>query len=175
MIGLAFYVGVSVAIWIEGVPALVRHETSMQDFQLNAPSLRTLFSLVLFILASGIQHDCHAYLASLKRPRDKRDNSKSSGTQKAGVEQQQQSYKLPTHPAFNVVLTPHYLMECIIYVSLAILDAPTGQWCNFTLLCALAFVVINLGVTAVGTHDWYRRNFGRAAVQGKWAMIPWIV
>jgi 3-oxo-5-alpha-steroid 4-dehydrogenase 3 len=38
--------------------------------------------------------------------------------------------------------------------------------------CALLFVMVNLGITAEGTKQWYERRFGREATRGKWRMIP---
>ena len=82
------------------------------------------------------------------------------------------SYKLPEHPAFSSLIAPHYTAECLVYVSLAIAAAPQGMWLNWTLVCALVFVAVNLGVTADGTKAWYERQFGRKAVEGKARMVP---
>jgi 3-oxo-5-alpha-steroid 4-dehydrogenase 3 len=35
-------------------------------------------------------------------------------------------------------------------------------------------VIVNLGVTAHGTHEWYERRFGRTALEGRWRMVPFI-
>ena len=104
----------------------------------------------IFLLASGIQHDCHHFLFSLKK------------------------YTLPTHPAFRRIVCPHYTAECVVYLSLALLAAPKGEIVNKTLLSALAFVVINLGTTASNTKQWYLRKFGEDSVRERWNMIPWI-
>ncbi|KAI7301549.1 hypothetical protein KC315_g16565, partial [Hortaea werneckii] len=68
VLGIGFYTGLSVAVWVEGAPILASHTFSLADVAVPAPSLRTFLSLLLFILASGFQHDCHAYLCSLKSP-----------------------------------------------------------------------------------------------------------
>jgi len=146
------------AVWVEGVHALQKHQFSVADLSISAPHLRTLFSLCLFAMASGIQHDCHAYLASLK-----------SKDPKVKTE-----YQLPVHPAFNLTVTPHYAVECLIYVSFSILAAPKESWVNWTMVSALFFVAGNLGVTAYGTHEWYSRKFGRKAVEGRWRMVPFV-
>lgn len=130
---------------------------SVNDFALTGPNLRTIIGLLIFILASGMQHDCHAYLASLKKP--------AKGKNESG-------YKRPDHPAFNLSLTPHYFAECLIYTSLSILAAPQGDWLNWTFVSALIFVAVNLGVTADGTRRWYREKFGTDAVAGRARMIP---
>ncbi|KAL5337664.1 hypothetical protein BJX70DRAFT_229011 [Aspergillus crustosus] len=149
--GLGFYLAVAVAVWIEGAGTVLSYEISLDSFRLTSRfSARTLFSLPVFIIASGVQHDCHHYLFSLKK------------------------YTLPTHPVFSRVLCPHYTAECIIYFSLAVLGAPQGELVNKTLLSAVVFVAVNLGVTASTTRDWYKQKFGEAAVQGKWNMIPMV-
>jgi 3-oxo-5-alpha-steroid 4-dehydrogenase 3 len=112
------------------------------------PSLRTFLCLPLFLFASGVQHDCHHYLFSLKK------------------------YSLPTHPLFRTIVCPHYTAECVIYLSLALLAAPPGELVNKTLLAALGFVAVNLGVTAGTTKNWYMQKFGADAVRDRWNMLP---
>lgn len=161
-LGMGYYVGLSIAIWIEGLQALKSHKLTLDDFSLiQAPTVRTFITLALFMFASGIQHDCHAYLASLKP---------TGANDKDGIS----DYKLPKHPAFQPTLTPHYLAECVIYFSLAGMAAPTGQWLNGTVFCAFVFVVVNLGVTAHGTYEWYARKFGKEALVGRSRMVPFV-
>lgn len=160
-IGLAFYVGLNIAIWIEGARALQKHKLTLIDLSIQTPSFRTFVTLAVFMFASGIQHDCHAYLASLKPTGANNKDGKTD-------------YKLPNHPAFHLTLTPHYFAECIIYLSLAGMAAPSGQWLNGTVSCALLFVAVNLGVTAHGTYDWYRQKFGKESLRGRWRMVPFV-
>ena len=117
-------------------------------FTMPPPTLRGSIGIPVFILASGLQYDCHHYLSAL------------------------QKYTVPEHPAFEKVICPHYFAECVIYLSLAIVAAPSGSLLNWTIACALCFVVVNLGVTADGTRDWYLRRFGHDAVSRRWRMIP---
>lgn len=177
-LGMFFYVAISVAVWIEGsceyedgleagrfadccTVNMLIHIPTAKDFAIDPPSIRTFIGLILFILASGLQHDCHAYLAALK------DKKMDSINDKTG-------YRVPEHPAWNISLTPHYFAECLIYLALAITAAPQGDWLNWTLVSALAFVAVNLGVTAYGTKQWYERKFGVVAVKGKARMIPFV-
>ncbi|KAL4953412.1 hypothetical protein BDW69DRAFT_4813 [Aspergillus filifer] len=149
--GLGFYLAVAVAVWIEGAGTIQSYKPSLHDFNLTSRfSVRTLISLPMFIIASGLQHDCHHYLFSLEK------------------------YTLPAHPMFSYILCPHYTSECIIYLSLALLGAPLGETFNKTLLSAVFFVAVNLGITASTTRTWYMQKFGDAAVKGKWNMIPFI-
>ena len=110
--------------------------------------MKTFIAVPIFILASGVQHDCHEYLASLKK------------------------YTLPQHPMFRMVVCPHYTSECVIYIAIAIVAAPKGQLVNKTILAGLGFVVSNLAVTADSTRKFYLEKFGVDKLKGRWRMVP---
>ena len=150
VLGISFYFAIGIAIWIEGAPVLLSTESVYFNITMSAPSLKTIIGCPIFILASGIQHDCHVYLASLPK------------------------YSLPTHPNFQLLVCPHYFSECLIYLSFVIIAAPKGAVCNKTILCAFIFVTFNLAVTASATKEWYAKKFGEKAVLGKWKMVPWL-
>ncbi|TVY29357.1 Polyprenol reductase [Lachnellula hyalina] len=122
--------------------------TSLLEF--SKPSLKTAIGVPLFISASALQNDCHKHLASLKK------------------------YSLPQRGPFKQIVCPHYMAECLIYVSLAIISAPPGQALNKTVLAGLGFVVTNLGVTADSTKKWYGEKFGAENVEGRCRMIPYL-
>ncbi|KAL9084439.1 MAG: hypothetical protein Q9165_008077 [Trypethelium subeluteriae] len=162
IIGIAYYTGVSIAVWIEGSPALLNLQTpQLTDLRFTAPTFRTFVSVPFFLLASGAQNDAHRYLASL------RPASPPSGSAKP-------VYKIPEHPLFHTVVCPHYTAECAIYLALTVMAAPKGYWINWTLASVLFFVVVNLGITADGTKRWYASKFGEASVRGKWRLIPYV-
>ncbi len=150
LLGLLHYMAMGVAIWIEGAPALISTDEPLGDAKISAPSISTFISLPVFLLASGIQHDAHFYLHSLR------------------------NYALPSHPAFQSIVSPHYAAECAIYFSLMFLAAPRGQVVNETLLAVFIFVVIELGISADITKRWYAQRFGANLVEHKWRMIPGI-
>ena len=150
LLGAAFYVAIGVATWIEGAPTLLRSPSVYFSVTRSASSLKTMIGIPIFLLASGVQHDCHGYLASLPK------------------------YTLPMHPMFQVVVCPHYFTECLIYLSLAIIGAPRGAILNKTMFSAFIFVTTNLAVTASTTKDWYEGKFGKEAVAERWKMIPWL-
>ena len=104
----------------------------------------------MFIIASGIQHDCHKYLSSLPK------------------------YTLPTHASFRQLICPHYTAECVIYLSLAFLAAPKGAVVNRTILAAFIFVLVNLSVTAARTKIWYEQRFGGEKVASRWILVPYL-
>jgi 3-oxo-5-alpha-steroid 4-dehydrogenase 3 len=109
------------------------------------PSFKSLIGIPIFIMASGLQFDCHGYLASLEK------------------------YSLPEHPAFERIVCPHYLAECLVYFALAVLGAPKGVVINWTLWTALVFVGINLGVASKMNRDWYEKKFGKEALKREYA------
>lgn len=119
---------------------------------------RTLMCTLVFLAASWEQNRCHRYLSSLRK------------------------YTLPIEFTFQYIVAPHYTMECVIYLSLAILNAPVDGHSgrptaiNWTLFCALVFVAVNLGVTADGTKKWQMDKFPdqKPKILKKWKMIPWV-
>jgi 3-oxo-5-alpha-steroid 4-dehydrogenase 3 / polyprenol reductase len=117
--------------------------------EVHLHSLRP-FPLMVFTIASILQFACHRHLASLRK------------------------YSLPTNFLFRYVICPHYLMECIIYLSLARIAAPADRLFNATLLCVTTFVAINLSVVADSTREWWRTKFGEAAVLERYRMFPLI-
>lgn len=151
VLGLGFYLAAAVAIWIEGSGTILTQPLTIDHIKItNAPSVRTFICVPLFLMASGMQHDCHHFLFSLKK------------------------YSLPDHPIFRGIVCPHYGAECVIYLSLAVLAAPPGQWVNKTMLSCLTFVAVNLGLTAQTTKQWYMQKFDKESVQRRWLMIPYV-
>jgi 3-oxo-5-alpha-steroid 4-dehydrogenase 3 len=106
------------------------------------------------LTAQMLQHSYHAYLYRLR-------------VEKKG-------YQLPSHPLFPDLLCPHYTCEVAMYALLSLLAAPQGSVVNWTLLCGTIFVATNLGVTAVGTKEWYVEKFGADKVASRKRMIPGI-
>ncbi len=128
--------------------ALLSTQSVASSVTVSIISLKAIIGTPIFILASGVQHDCHAYLASLPK------------------------YTLPMHPIFQSFICPHYTMECLIYLSLAFIAAPEGALINRTVFTAFVFVSANLTVTAATSKEWYERKFGKEAVAYRWIMIP---
>ena len=131
--------------------AILTRDNIFNSFNiLVVPTMKTMIFFPIFICASGIQNDCHRYLASLER------------------------YTLPMHPIFQRIMCPHYTMECIIYLSLAIMAAPKGRMVNWTLMANLLFVFVNLALVADRTKKWSIAKFGNERVMPRWRMIPLI-
>ncbi|KAI3395287.1 hypothetical protein diail_1485 [Diaporthe ilicicola] len=151
LLGQLFYVGISVAIWIEGSGTIMRNQSRSPAVDLTRDALFKLaIGVPLFLFAWVSQYRCHKHLAGLKK------------------------YSLPDQGMFRHLISPHYTCECVIYFSLAIIAAPEGHLCNQTLLSALFFVAVNLGVTARGTKSWYLDKFGSDKVAPRKVMIPFV-
>ncbi|KAI5928607.1 hypothetical protein F4810DRAFT_12479 [Camillea tinctor] len=163
LLGNSFYLCTSIAIWIEGSRRSPRHlcilphinlciESAWSSkptlFSTETLSLNLAIGVPMFLFSWLMQYRCHKHLSGLKK------------------------YSLPEDGLFQYLVCPHYTCECLLYLSLAITAAPKGQLYNKTLLCAVLFVSINLGVTANGTKRWYCDKFGQEKVHGKWKMIP---
>ncbi|PQE16092.1 3-oxo-5-alpha-steroid 4-dehydrogenase protein [Rutstroemia sp. NJR-2017a WRK4] len=149
-IGIAYYIAIGVSVWIEGIPVLNATENPLSALKFSKPSLKTFIAVPLFVLASGVQHDCHEHLARLKK------------------------YTLPWHPHFQRIVCPHYTSECLIYIAIAVAAAPKGHLFNRTMLAGLCFVTSNLAVTADSTRKWYIEKFGADQLKGRWRMVPFI-
>lgn len=147
--GIAFYLADSIAIWIEGVPALGGPGGCPFPHKEMATA-RGIIGVSLFVVASVLQNRAHACLASLT------------------------SYQIPPGNLFRYVLCPHYTAEVVIYFCFAMLAAPRNQWMNGTMVAALIFVTTNLGVTANGTRQWYLQHFSTERVGRRARLIPFI-
>lgn len=166
LLGIAFYLCMSISVWIEGSGKVetgfgwrTRIDRTFIDSIRNRPldlsntglvSPQTAIALVAYMFAWTSQYWCHKYLAGLKK------------------------YSLPKSGMFRFLICPHYTCECFLYASLMVAAAPEGSLYNKTMLCALFFVSVNLGVTAEGTRQWYIRKFGSDSVAARWNMIPFV-
>lgn len=135
---------------IIGVDALLSTEPAYRSLARSLPFFRTILWLPVFVIASGIQYDCHKYLSSLPK------------------------YTLPMHPVFRNLMCPHYTAECVIYLSLAFLSAPKGAMVNGTVSAAFVFVSVNLSVTAAKTKKWSEEKFGKEKVASRWILVPYL-
>ncbi|EKG17361.1 3-oxo-5-alpha-steroid 4-dehydrogenase [Macrophomina phaseolina MS6] len=149
LLGLLFYAAMSIAVWVEGAPSL-QSSAERQGTVQPSLDLQLVAGAALFLWASKQQHDAHVYLFGLKK------------------------YTLPTQGFFQHIVCAHYTFECAIYLALSILAAPEGEWVNKTVLCAVVFVGVNLGVTAAGTKEWYGTKFGRETVERRARMVPFV-
>ncbi|XP_061343484.1 polyprenol reductase 2 [Gastrolobium bilobum] len=98
------------------------------------------------------QYRCHMILGSLRDSR------------------QVEEYVIPRGDWFEIVSSPHYLSEFVIYASFVV--ATGGS--NLTIWLLFVFVVANLTFAAVETHGWYRQKFEDYPSK-RFAVIPFIL
>lgn len=122
----------------------------MDGIDVSLPSLKTCIGMALFVVGSALQHECHVYLASLKK------------------------YTLPQHPLFRKAVCPHYASECVIYLALTLIAAPKNRILNKTLAVGLGFVIVNLAAAADSSRKWYAQKFGTELLQNRWRMVPYV-
>ncbi|KAL7950456.1 hypothetical protein V8C42DRAFT_306571 [Trichoderma barbatum] len=146
-LGLCYYTAVGISVWIQGSGAILQSWESPQPIRFTP---QIIIGAAVFGFAGAQQSHCHSYLAGLKK------------------------YTLPNEGWFKYLICPHYTFECLLYLSLAVAVAPAGCIFNRSVLCALVFVLTNLGATAYGTRGWYANKFGADKLVGKWAMIPFV-
>ncbi|ENI09395.1 hypothetical protein COCC4DRAFT_187106 [Bipolaris maydis ATCC 48331] len=141
----------SVAHWLLG---LLFYVTINAAIWAETPGTASANALLVpaVMTAQMLQHSYHAYLYRLR--------TESKG------------YQLPSHPMFPNLLCPHYTCEVVVYALLSLIAAPDGSLVNWTLVCGAIFVATNLGVTAVGTKEWYMAKFGADKVGSRKRMVP---
>ncbi|TYI88839.1 hypothetical protein E1A91_D03G010800v1 [Gossypium mustelinum] len=78
-------------------------------------------------------------------------------------------YVIPYGDWFEVVSSPHYLSEMILYAGLLVASGGT----DFTIWLLLGFVVANLVLAAAETHRWYLRKFENYP-RNRQAILPFV-
>ncbi|KAG0203254.1 hypothetical protein BGX33_009229 [Mortierella sp. NVP41] len=174
IVGVTFYASMAPSTWIDAYESWIRQGAEFgpvttssttvapSDTMLLGLNGQCLLGLLVFVWASWHQYNCHAILASL-RPRPVK-GAKDDKPKK-------QEYKVPFGDWFQYMVAPHYSAEMMIYFGLFLMASSSPSTANSstapTLLCACSWVVINLGIIARETDQWYRVQFGdRYAVVG---------
>ncbi|CAL1361193.1 unnamed protein product [Linum trigynum] len=96
---------------------------------------------------------CHKILGSLRR-RDR---------------EQSEEYAIPRGDWFELVSSPHYTAEMLIYAGLLIASGAT----DYIMWLLLLFVVANLGFAAAETQRWYLHKF-EAYPRSRRAFLPFV-
>lgn len=158
IIGITFYAAMAPAIWIDSVErTLSWNQPSRSGISQEWPNTgKAQFSvgLAFFLWASWHQHQCHRILANLRVPASSSPSSKQTDSQE---------YKVPFGDWFQYFVTPHYSAEMLLYLGLYLMVSSslvvTPTTCP-TLLIALVWVVVNLGIVSRETDAWYKTRFG---------------
>lgn len=107
---------------------------------------------VIFLWGWIHQHRCHAILGSLREHGAKVDE-----------------YVIPRGDWFEIVSSPHYLAEIVIYAGMVF--ASGGA--DLTIWLVFGFVVSNLVFAAAETHRWYLQKFDNYP-SNRVAIIPFL-
>ena len=107
--------------------------------------------VLLFIYASYHQYKCHCILASIRTGRDSN------------------TYGLPKGDWFELVTSPHYFAEILLYTGIAMVQGFKNVW-------TIAPVVSTVLVVLLGarlTHEWYSEKY-KEECSNRRILIPYI-
>ncbi|KAK3810100.1 MAG: hypothetical protein J3Q66DRAFT_63262 [Benniella sp.] len=129
-----------------------------------------LVGLGLFLWGSWHQHRCHVILANLRKSPSQ--TKKTDDAIPQGGNGIPQEYKVPFGDWFEYFVAPHYAAEMVIYFAFYLMVSSSSSSPSLsgsgsgsqaiTLLFASVWVVVNLGIVARETEQWYKGRFGEA-------------
>lgn len=151
LIGMSFYIAAPFTIY-----EILIH-SNINKSKMNIQTICFLVGLFLFVYGSIHQSRCHKILARLRNDISKHD-----------------SHLLPNGDWFKYVSSPHYLAEIVIYVGIAIMVSSHTGKLHLSLYLMIAFTIINLSITANGTHQWYLDNFKDKVPKERRRIIPFL-
>ncbi|CAG8496727.1 17578_t:CDS:2 [Acaulospora morrowiae] len=160
VLGLAFYIVTSLAIFVEGFGNLDVYggdklSPSFPPIS-NFLTWNFFIAISLFLYASYHQHVVHKILASL-RPKYYNVSSQSRPI-----------YVIPKGDWFDYISSAHYFAEILIYISFVVLNK--GQ--IFTSYLVVAWVAFCLGIVARDSDSWGKERFGEKWPSNRWKIFP---
>jgi len=78
------------------------------------------------------------------------------------------AYAVPRGALFGLVACPHYLMELVAWLGIAMASSSLFAYLNFASMSAY------LMGRAISTRDWYRRKFGDEYPAARKALVPYV-
>ncbi|KAG0304544.1 hypothetical protein BGZ98_005348 [Dissophora globulifera] len=173
IVGISFYAAMAPSLWVDWYEARVLAGASAPPQQSHksvativaAVGTKGWIGLVLYLWASWHQHRCHVILANLRKHPSKEHRNDEDGQGQRPV---QSEYKVPFGDWFEYLVTPHYSAEMVIYLGFYLMASssslpaasPSSSLTPTTMLLALIWVVVNLGIVARESDQWYRSRFG---------------
>ncbi|PVV02311.1 hypothetical protein BB560_003237 [Smittium megazygosporum] len=151
--GIIFYILTPFAVFVDGI-----YKNG------NPPSSNTvvlLLSSTLFFYSVYKRYKLHCILYELKK-----STVCASAAKKGEIE----LYNIPTGEWFNLISSPHYLAEILMYFSLFVMAGGN----SVTFMTLLFWVVTNLTISAIETHKWYKQKFGSKYPSQRYAIFPYI-
>jgi 3-oxo-5-alpha-steroid 4-dehydrogenase 3 len=167
--GILHYICAPLSLFIASIDLEVIFMTtgSRSVFYGGVKAAFKLCSVVIFLIASYAQYQCHYILYLYKT--GKLESTRPSTLNK---ENNTGCYALPDKGLFKYVCCPHYSAEICIYLSIWMQVSS-----SFTCLLLLTWVSTNLSIVASNQFNWYCTNYGSLIVNEKknWrVMIPGI-
>ena len=115
-----------------------------------------VLGVALFCVSSFIQFSSHRILANLRK--DKKGRIVTF------------KHSIPRGSLFDLISSPHYFSEILIYLSLCLVFA--GQSTTWWMVCY--FVMSNQVVVGLFNHHWYQENFTDYPKSRK-AVLPYLL
>jgi len=154
MLGILLYSTFTMGVLVEA-PRTADYLNLKESIWSNL-SWRHLVGVVTFLWASKNHHRVHEQFAEF------RQNKKGEVVTLKHI--------MPHGEWFELISTPHYFMEIMIYLSYLLI----GGYHHFTLVSVVLFVVINQLVVGLVTHSWYKSEYKDYPTSRK-AIIPYIL
>ncbi|KAI8345984.1 hypothetical protein B0O80DRAFT_503867 [Mortierella sp. GBAus27b] len=191
LVGVSFYAAIAPSFWVDSYECWVngvdsrlgqhheghpyrhlhhsRHHQEAKDNSVGYDWLgrtmnnwQCLLGLGLFLWGSWHQHRCHVILANLRKPSSSQETKSTKSATQEGTKETTppQEYKVPFGDWFEYLVTPHYSAEMVLYFGFYLMVSSESP--ATTLLFAWVWVVVNLGIIARETDQWYKSRFGPA-------------
>jgi len=153
-LGMILYTTYFLALLVEAPHD--REFINSKEKVLSNLSWRHVAGVVLFIWSSIQHHKIHKQLGAFRR------NDKGHVVSMQHV--------MPHGGWFELVSTPHFFMELLIYVSFLLI----AGYRHVTLLSIFLFVITNQIITSLLTHGWYKKEF-KDYPSGRKAIFPYLL
>ncbi|KAF2075343.1 hypothetical protein CYY_003372 [Polysphondylium violaceum] len=141
--GLSYYLFLVLSLYFE---------YSVKSSTTTSSLIPITVGIILFTFASFKQYQCHVILSSLRK--DNNDNKHS----------------IPYGEWFNLVSSPHYFSELLIYFSYLLIT----QFQYKSLILCFLFTSINLIHRSMDIHQWYMGQF-KYYPKNRKSIIPFIL
>ncbi|GJJ74142.1 3-oxo-5-alpha-steroid 4-dehydrogenase 3 / polyprenol reductase [Entomortierella parvispora] len=153
IIGMTYYSAMAPTVWVDAYETWAIGRADTPSALSTTGVVQCLVGLGLFLWGSFHQYNCHVILADLRAPKTAPANTSSFSAKATSTE-----YKVPFGDWFQYMVAPHYSAEMVIYFGVYLMASARTR--APTMLIAWIWVVINLGIVARETDQWYRAHFG---------------
>jgi len=109
--------------------------------------------LLVFSYASFHQYKCHFILANIR----------------SGQKCNSSHYGLPKGDWFELVTSPHYFAEILLYIGITMVQGFKNVWTVMPVISTTLLLLIGAKLS----HEWYTEKYGQF-IQRRRALIPYI-